>query len=245
MFPHLFMHWLTAREASSFRWPVILYPLCIAVVWLPSVLLGVVGRIDFPGLEGPAANAVLVKMIDVHAPGILAGLLGAGVFAAVMSSLDSQVLAVGTMFTQDIVRHYGFRERMSERHQVLCGRVFVVVVLAVVFALSLVVNRSIFRFGIWSFSGFAALFPVIVASVFWRRTTAPAVIVAFGSVAASWIYFVGQGWNDPTYTVAGTGLMPVVVMTATSSVLLVLVSLLTSPPEPERIARFFDPGLGD
>lgn len=239
MFPHLFMHWLTAREVTSFRWPVILYPLCIAIVWLPSVLLGVVGRIDFPGLEGPAANAILVKMIDVHAPGILAGLLGAGVFAAVMSSLDSQVLAVGTMFTQDIVRHYGFHDGMSERHQVFYGRVFVAIVLAIVFALSLVVNRSIFRLGIWSFSGFAALFPVIVASVFWKRTTGPAVIVAFASVAASWVHFILQGWNDPAYTVAGTGLMPVVAMTVLSSVVLFVGSLVTSPPAPDRVSRFF------
>ncbi len=241
MFPHLFMHWLTARDESSFRWPVALYPLCIAIVWVPSVLLGVMGRIDFPDLQGPAANAVLVRVIDTHAPGILAGLLGAGVFAAVMSSLDSQVLAVGTMFTQDIVRHYGFDDQMSERQQVLCARLFVAIVLALVFALSLVVDRSIFRLGIWSFSGFAALFPVVVASVFWRRTTRAAVLAAFGTVALSWVYFVSRAWNDSGYTIGGTGLMPVVGMTAASVAVLFVVSIATRAPSEERLHRFFDP----
>ena len=107
MFPHIFMHWLTARSAAAFRLPIVAYPLCVAIVWLPSVLLGVIGAVDVPGLEGPAANSVLIRMIGLHAPEILAGLLAAGVFAAIMSSLDSQMLALGTMFTEDVVRHYG------------------------------------------------------------------------------------------------------------------------------------------
>jgi len=93
MFPHIFMHWLTARRAATFRLAIVGYPICVAVVWLPSVLMGVLGAAQVPGLEGPAANTVLVRMIAVHAPGVLSGLLAAGVFAAVMSSLDSQVLA--------------------------------------------------------------------------------------------------------------------------------------------------------
>ena len=46
MFPHIFMHWLTARRAESFRLSIVVYPLCVALVWLPSVLLGVIGAAD-------------------------------------------------------------------------------------------------------------------------------------------------------------------------------------------------------
>ncbi|MCH7780693.1 MAG: sodium:solute symporter family protein, partial [Acidobacteria bacterium] len=106
MFPHIFMHWLTAKRAQSFRLSLVGYPICVAIVWVPSVLLGVISTSDIPGLSGPAANSVMVLMIDKHAPELLAGLLAAGVFAAIMSSLDSQTLSLGTMFTQDIVRHY-------------------------------------------------------------------------------------------------------------------------------------------
>ena len=161
MFPHMFMHWLSAKRAASFRIPIMFYPLCVAAVWIPSVLLGVFGRIDFPDLQGPAANSVLVQMIKLNSPEILAGLLAAGVFAAVMSSLDSQVLSLGTMFTQDIVRHYGFGDKMNEKKQVLFGRVFVISILAITYILSLVSNRSIFKLGVWSFTGFASLLPVL------------------------------------------------------------------------------------
>ena len=73
--------------------------------YLPSVVLGVVGNIDFAApLNGP----ILVLLILKHSGGVLAGFLAAGVFAAIMSSLDSQTLAAGSMFTTDIVRHYRF-----------------------------------------------------------------------------------------------------------------------------------------
>src|SRR5258708_18927289 len=115
MFPHIFIQWLTARSSRAFRLPVAVYPLCIAVVWLPSVLLGVLARIDFPNPAGAAANTMLVRMVERHTPGMLVGLLAAALCAAIMNSFDHQVLAVSTMFTNDIVHHYGYRDRPNER----------------------------------------------------------------------------------------------------------------------------------
>ncbi len=239
MFPHLFMHWLSARRMEAFRLPIVAYPICLVVVWVPSVTLGVLGHVDFPDLTGPAASGVLIKMIDLHAPELLAGLLGAGVFAAVMSSLDSQVLALGTMFTQDVVRRYAGEDRMSDRRQVLAGRLFVVAILAVTYLLSLYAEPRIFGFAVWSFTGFASLFPVVVAAVFWRRATAPGAAAAVLTVAALWIYFFLEGWQVPGYTVGGTGVMPVAVIFLASCAALVIVSLATRPPDDEVVGKFF------
>ena len=238
MFPHLFMHWLSAKKAASFKLSVVAYPLCMVAVWVPSVLLGVLGRDTFADLEGPAAGSVLIRMIEHHAPEVLAGLLGAGVLAAVMSSLDSQVLALGTMFTQDVVRHYGLGERMSERRQVLVARGFVVSVLFITYLLSLVVDTSIFGLAIWSFSGFAALVPLIVATLFWRRATAAGALASVIVTAATWIFFFARGWSTPGYSINGTGLMPVVIMFAASTLAVVVVSLLTRPPDDADVDRF-------
>lgn len=238
MFPHIFMHWLTARRAESFRLAMICYPLCIAVVWIPSVLLGVLGSVDQPGLVGPAANSVLVRMIETHAPGVLAGFLAAGVFAAIMSSLDSQILSLGTMFTQDIVRHFGFHDRMSEARQVLVGRLFVAGLLLVTYLISLVAGPNIFKLGVWSFSGYAALFPVVLAALFWRRSTAAGAMSAVVTVAALWIFFFVSGFSEPGYTVMKSGVMPVAVMLLASAAALVVVSLLTAAPAERVLDRF-------
>jgi SSS family solute:Na+ symporter len=242
MFPHIFMHWLTARRASTFRLTVMAYPLFVAIVWLPSVLLGVLGRVAVPGLEGPETNAVLVRMIELYSPGLVAGLLGAGVFAAVMSSLDSQVLSLGTMFTQDIVRHFGFHDRMSERGQVLAGRLFVVAILMVTYGLSLVTQPSIFKLGIWSFTGFAALFPLIVAALFWRRSTRAGAYAGALTVAVGWLYFFIRDMNGAPSGLGSSGLMPVAVLLVACSVAVVGVSLVTRPPEAGVLEDFFPSG---
>jgi SSS family solute:Na+ symporter len=239
MFPHMFVHWLTARSASAFRPTLIFYPLCVAVVWAPSVILGVLARADFPDLGPAAANSILIQMIDRYAPGLLAGLLAAGVFAAIMNSFDSQVLSVGTMFTQDIVRHYGFHDRMSERTQIMVGRLFMVAILVATYLLSLVTNRSIFKLGVWCFTGFAALLPVVVAAVFWERSTKWGAFASTVSVVVLWIYFVAQGWNGGGTTIGDTGVMPVAVMLLASTAAMVIGSLLTRPPDRETLDKFF------
>ncbi|MEE8137769.1 MAG: sodium:solute symporter family protein [Thermoanaerobaculia bacterium] len=241
MFPHIFMHWLTARRARTFRLAIVAYPILVAIVWLPSVLLGVLGASEFPGLEGPAANSILLQMIGRHAPGAMAGLLAAGVLAAVMSSLDSQSLALGTLFTRELTQH---RLRTGggptgERQTVLLGRWFVAAVLLVTFLLSTAADRSIFKLGVWSFSGFAALFPLVVAALYWRRSTRQGAIASVLTVAALWIAFFVRGWQEPGYTVGDSGVMPVAVLLAASTAVLVLVSLGTPRLDTATLRRFF------
>ncbi|MXV84284.1 sodium:solute symporter family protein [Candidatus Poribacteria bacterium] len=239
MFPHIFSHFLTAKDVGTFRYAIILYPLCIAVVWIPSVLLGILGNVDVPGLQGAQANNVLIQMIHIHAPGVLAGFLGAGVFAAIMSSLDSQSLAIGSMFTHDIVGHYR-REAFSERQRVWVGRLFVSGVLFVTYLISLIATPSIFRLAVWSFTGFAGLFPIVVAALFWQRSTKHGVFAAILSVILLWLYFFLQNWQTPGYSVGGIGIMPAAILVAVSSVVLIIVSVFTKPPKLQTLEKFFN-----
>ncbi|MEL7060206.1 MAG: sodium:solute symporter family protein [Acidobacteriota bacterium] len=236
MFPHLFMHWLSAKRVESFKLPIVAYPLCIAAVWVPSVLLGMFGRLDFPDLEGAQASSVLIRMIHLHAPELLAGLLGAGVFAAVMSSLDSQVLALSNMFAHDV---YDRRGTASEAAKVRAGRLFVIGLIVLTFLLSLVADSSIFGLAVWSFTGFSGLFPLVLAALFWRRATAAGALAALATTAALWIYFFSVGWQVPGYSVGGTGILPVVPIVGASALAMVVVSLLTPPPAAATVRRFF------
>ncbi|MEC8306127.1 MAG: sodium:solute symporter family protein, partial [Planctomycetota bacterium] len=110
MFPHIFQHWLTAKSANSFKLPVVVHPLFIMIVWLPCVLIGAWASsallVDpaslpkIPGTEIPNANAILPFLVSTQAGPVLGGCLTAGILAAIMSSLDSQFLCLGTMFTE-------------------------------------------------------------------------------------------------------------------------------------------------
>ncbi|RMG40438.1 MAG: sodium:solute symporter family protein [Planctomycetota bacterium] len=248
MFPHLFQHWLTARDARTFRLPVVVHPLFIMIVWAPCVMLGVWatsatvdgtpgGELLIPPDTHP--NQVLALLVAKLSGELLSGLLTAGILAAIMSSLDSQFLCLGTMFTNDIVLHHWGRERFTERQIVWLARAFIVAIVALTYALSCFEPRRVFTLGIWCFSGFAGLVPLVLACLYWPRLTKPGAYASVLALAASWLaLFRASDWAaDPQYTFAGT--LPVVTMCIVSTAALVLVSLLTRPPSGRTLQKFF------
>lgn len=260
MFPHVFQHWMTARNANTFKAPVIFQPLFIMIVWVPCVLVGAwtVGVWADPslrpeGLELPSSpNAILPFLVATQTGPLLGGFLAAGILAAIMSSLDSQFLCLGTIFNNDIFVHYRGRDRVSDRLQVRTTRAFIIGIVAITYLCSLGNPRSVFFLGVWCFSGFTALFPIIVAALYWRGLTAAGAISGIFAAIISWcILFYHASQIPPEQGGLGSLLlrvpiggvehevMPVVAMTLSSLVTMVVVSLVTPKPAPETLAKFF------
>ena len=240
MFPHIFQHWLTAKSANSFKLPVVAHPLFIMIVWAPCVLIGVWATSDAAGIPPTVSpNAVLAFLVKKLAGPVLAGFLSAGILAAIMSSLDSQFLCIGTMFTNDLVLHYAGRERFSDRQTVWLARGFIIFVVAVTYTLSLFAQQTVFSLGIWCFTGFASLFPLIFAALYWKRLTKAGAYAAVLGTAAAWLYFFADSGfgKDRGYTVAG--MLPVAVVMLVSLASMIGVSLITRPPSSATLAKFF------
>ncbi|QDT01153.1 sodium:solute symporter family protein [Adhaeretor mobilis] len=246
MFPHLFQHWLTAKSAKSFRLSVVAHPLFIMIVWVPCVLIGVWATSDLIPANIPLPknpNAVLTVLVKNLTGPILGGLLTAGVLAAIMSSLDSQFLCIGTMFTNDIATHYAKEGRFTDRQEVMLTRGFIIAIVALTYWLSLFESKSVFTLGVWCFTGFASLFPLVVAAVYWRGLTKHGAFACVLATIGAWLYFfreAGYGANR-TYTIdlLGHEVMPVAAIFAMSAIALVGVSLVTSPPKEETLRKFF------
>ncbi len=240
MFPHLFQHWLTARSASSFKLPIVAHPIFIMIVWVPCVLVGVWATTELAAIPDTVRpNHVLSYMVKNLAGSTLGGLLTAGILAAIMSSLDSQFLCIGSMFTNDIVVHYAGKDRFNDKQIITIARVFVVAIVAVTFLLSLTEPRRVFTLGVWCFSGFSSLFPLILAAVYWKGLTKAGAYASIVVAAWSWLVFfaLSDFAKDSGYTFLG--MMPVASMIACSSVALVVVSLLTQRPSEATLAKFF------
>jgi len=244
MFPHLFQHWLTARSAGTFKLPVVAHPLFIMIVWVPCVLVGIwATSATFNGapLFPPhfPANAVLAAMVKKMTSPVLAGFLTAGILAAIMSSLDSQFLCIGTMFTEDIVVHYGGKDRFTDKQVVVMARTFIILIVAITYGFSLLEPRRVFTLGVWCFSGFSSLFPIIFAAVYWKRLTKAGAYAGVLVAIGTWLYLFKQAGYamKPNYTFLG--MMPVATMVVASATAMILVSLVTRPPSKEALERFF------
>jgi len=289
-FPHILIFCLTAKKMVQFKKTVIFYPLCIMAIWLPCVFLGVVANrsTDIPEIkakveakrelatkgkdmtpeqrdalkEKGAGDDVLLLLLQKYAPLLLAGILGAGIMAAVMAS-DSQILALSTMFTEDVFAYYGGKERFGESVQVMTGRIFIIIITLFAYAVALRAPESIFELAIqYAFSAFASLSPLLVAALFWRGSTKwgafASTVWTFSAVAAVAIfqYFVPApapgpatviwsigGFEMLARTPGGTGVfggfMPVVPMVLISALLMIMVSKATSKPSEQTIAAYF------
>ena len=293
-FPHIGIFCLTARRLDHFRKTIVLYPICMLAIWLPSVFLGVAANraVDVPSIASKleartvlAAEArtlapetrdrlrvqasgddVVLRLVEGYAPVWLAALLGAAVMAAVMAS-DSQILALSTMFTEDVFTFYRGTARFGQSVQVFTGRLFVVLLTVVAYLVALEVPQSIFDLATqYAFAGYAALAPLLVAALFWRGSTKwGALAVALWTAAAvaaiavlqatvpapppgSVVTLVSAGGVDlVTRAAAGTmvlGMLPVVPMTLVSAILMIAVSRLTASARPSQptLARYFTQG---
>ncbi len=261
MFPHIFQHWLTARSASAFKLAIVAQPLCILIVWAPCVLIGVWAAGTAVGLPAEIRdNEILGTMVAKYAGPLLGGLLTAGVLAAVMSSLDSQFLCLGTIFSRDMVIHYGGPDRFNDQQSIRLARGFITAVVAITYLLSLVMPTGIFALGVWCFAGFAALVPLVVAAIYWTRLTASGGIACVSVTMMAWIalfwhsgFGTQRGYLFPTPPASGETssavvsilstvmppLPPVIVLTSLSTIVLIITSLVTTPPDEQTLRRFF------
>ena len=288
-FPHILIFCLTARKMNQFKKTVIFYPICILAIWLPCVFLGVMANrvTDVPAIrakqearrvlatqgrnmepeardelrEKSAGDDVIMLLLQRYAPLWLAGLLGAGIMAAVMAS-DSQILALSTMFTEDVFAFYGGKTRFGEAVQVQTGRIFIILITLFAYAVALRAPETIFELAIqYAFSGFAALSPLLVAALFWRGSTkwgalAVALWTAFAVAAVAILQEVVPApapgpatmlWTPGgvevlSRTPGGTavfGFMPVVPMVLVSALLMIVVSMATKKPAGTTLARYF------
>ncbi|HKO62149.1 MAG TPA: sodium:solute symporter family protein [Pyrinomonadaceae bacterium] len=289
-FPHILIFCLTAEKMAHFKKTVIFYPLCILAIWLPCVFLGVMAnRVgDVPEIRAKqearrvlatqgktmapeqrddlrdkaAGDDVILHLLKRYAPFWLAGLLGAGIMAAVMAS-DSQILALSTMFTEDVFAHYGGKARFGESVQVQTGRIFVVILTLFAYGVALRAPETIFELAIqYAFSGFAALSPLLIAALFWKGSTKWGALASTLWVAAAVVavavfqqvvpapapgppvaYWSLGGTEIISRTPGGTAVfqfMPVVPMVIISALLMIVVSKLTNKPSARTVSKYFD-----
>jgi SSS family solute:Na+ symporter len=156
----------------------------------------------------------------------------AGILAAVMSTLDAQLLTLSSMLGRDVLRRYW--AGMSDRVEVAVGRVFLVLLMLVTYVIAVQKPASIFDIAKLSFSGYVTLVPTLYLSLRWRRFTAAGAIcsIVVGNVV---LLALDAGM------VPGLGLMPVAWGLGAAIVAGIGVSLLGSPPDAARTERVLGP----
>jgi len=222
-FPHMLVRLMAGSSEEALKQVVRLYPIAMIVLWVPAVLIGVWGAAAFPGLEGRASDKIFSLMASSHMPEALAAMGFLAVLAAVMSTLDAQILTLSSMLVRDVLEHIW--PTAIKQREVAVGRLFSLVIGAAVYGLAQVWGKSVFEIASVAFSGYVTLTPAMFMGVRWRRFNTAGALASI--ITGSVVLGLGlAGWM-PTL-----GFLPVFWAWLAAITAGVAVTLATTPADP-------------
>ncbi|SVA08615.1 uncharacterized protein METZ01_LOCUS61469 [marine metagenome] len=220
--PQLLTRFISASGRTQIVNGSLLAVICIIVFDVGAVFAGMAGRSLFPGLDDP--ETILPTMASELLPPVITGLFLVVVLAAIMSTVDSLLILASSAVVRDVVQKT-LRSNLSDNRLSLYGKLTTVVIGAGALVLALGEVRVVFWFVLFAWSGLACAFtPIVLCSLFWKRTTRAGAIVGMVSgflTTVIWVLVFKAGFYDLYEMLPGF---------LVGFVTTIGVSLLTEPP---------------
>ena len=208
----------------------------IAMIWVVislavAVFIGIVGRQLYPTVHLTSTDAenIFITLATSSLPAILAGFVMAGILAATISSSDSYLLIAASAFAKNIYQGV-FKKNASDKQVMNMSRITLLAIALVAMFIALDEKSVIFNIVSFAWAGFGATFgPIMLFSLFWKRTNRPGAIA--GMISGASMVFL---WKLVISKLGGIfaiyELLPAFIF---SSICIVVVSLMTAPPSKE------------
>ena len=217
MFPQLYQRLCAAKSDEDIGFMAKAYPAIAWLAFLPPILIGALGHLEFSGLDRAGSDNILPMQIMESGGVWLGGLVLVAGLAALMSTMDSQLLATGSLVTRDLLSKSGSGEGRK--------RDMVIIALAILgLVLSLWSDLSILDLGLLAFSMYAVLFPSVYLAAHFEELDGRAVIASILSgeamvlLAVEYPAFYSDWWIEPVGPA-----MPTIVIPSLLVAILVLV----------------------
>lgn len=217
LFPQIFSRFFAAKTLDSLKRVTWLYPLLVSFLFLAPVAIGVWARGTSISITNP--DMILPAMVLNYAPEWVYIFVMVGAMAALMSTADSQLLALSTMFSHDL----GIVHNTTRAGRWLALGLCIVIA----FFLMSDLNPQIPIFTLLTqttFAGLIALTPATLAALYFPQVHKMAAIfsILVGEVMVILLR---------TKTIPAHGFVDGIVVLATASLTLLVVHLM------ERIYR--------
>jgi SSS family solute:Na+ symporter/sodium/pantothenate symporter len=247
---------MATRSAATIRRSIALLSLYNLGIYLPLVVICVAARSVLPRLSAP--DELIPRLAFGTTRGLwggslLAGLILAAPFGAVMATVSSYLVVISSGIVRDVYQRF-LRPGASDAELRRLSRLAMVVVGGVAVLANLRPVAYLQAIVVFASTSSAATFVVpALMLAFWRRATRAGVLAAMAAGSATMLGLFAAGWIgalrgfDPMIGPATRfrpyyllGLEPVVWGLPASLVAGVVVSLLTEPPPPEVVRPLFE-----
>ena len=159
--PHVMVRAMVIDNAEKMSITRNIYAISYVIFSTAAVIVGLCARVLLPGLiNGGDPELALPQMAIALLPALLVGVILAGIFSAVISTADSQILSCSAALTQDLF------PGMARSYKLV--KVGTLIVTAIILAIALASNKNVFALGVFAWSALASgLGPILMLRV-WR-----------------------------------------------------------------------------
>lgn len=239
--PHILARFMAAENVRTLKKARRIGMTWMILCLVGAVLVGFFGvayfyaNPDAQAFELVKTNPELVFMELAKAlfnPWIV-GLILSAILAAVMSTLSAQLLVCSSALAEDFYKGF-LRPGAGQTELVWFGRLMVLAVAIVAIFLARDPDSGVLSLVSYAWAGFGAAFgPVVIFSVFYRRTSALGALIGMIGGAATVLLWKGLPWAflDGKTFAAYTGLYEMVPGFIVCAVLVFLISEINQAPE--------------
>lgn len=218
--PEMVSRFESAKDEKTAMKASLLSGVLMALMAVFPTLLGLAALALKDELPGVAGNTAMMAVTSKYAPGLITGLVSAAIISATMSSADSNLLCMSTMFINDIVNVYSQKQRTDKQEILMtrvCNAVFCLVAMSISFLGINIVTMNTFAFAIRCAGPFAAYGLGLIVP---RATKASgAVSIVTGTIAVIfWQIISGGGFY--------LGILPVVFGCAVGTITFFLINVV-------------------
>lgn len=167
----------------------------VATVW---TILAYVGAFSI-GIAGIAlynqgsfsdVETMMPTMVLELMPPWIAGIILAGVLAAINSTANSQIMVITSSITEDIV-HKTLKLRLTDKQLILLSRISIIIIALVGMVIALVSDSLVYLVVSWAWAGIGCtLSPAILMTFFWKRYSSIGVIATIISGFVSTVLWI-------------------------------------------------------
>ena len=235
---NMYQRFFSAKDAATAKKSVIYMLIGVAVVEVMIILTAWMASALNPGLETP--GRVIVFAAFNNLPVLLGVIIISTVIAIIVSTADSYLLVPATSLVRDIYQRF-IEPDISPKKIVLLSRI-VVIVLGIIAYLLSTLDDKFLSVALYAYTIYGAgITPALLASFFWKRATTQGGVssILVGTfVTIIWKNF-GMGSSVPaSMGLSGVEIDAVIPAIFLSVFTLIVVSLLTEPPDEEKWLPF-------
>lgn len=250
--PSTMVRLMAFRDSRTLRVSILYLVVYNIIVYIPLILIFICARSVLPGLEKP--DEVMPRMVIALSNPYLAGLILAAPYGAVMSTVSGFLLIIASGMVRDVYQRF-FRPRATEKEIEYASYATTAVIGLLVAIVALNPPKFLQLIVVFASSGMAAAFLVpALMGAFWKRATAQgaiaAMLVGVSITLSLYAYGSYQGFQKhdqligPPSSGFGAwylfGFEPCVWGLLGSLIAGVVVSKLTPPIDPARVALLFE-----